>query len=159
MNDVEVAWLAGLIEGEGSVSLHRGSSATLAVLMTDEDVIRKLRTISGVGRVTGPYRHSNLNARETWLWSVGRVAELRPLLAALLPYMGARRSARFAEATRHIASNRGARADLTCCPQGHPYEQRYKEGKARICKVCHRARNRRYHAAKMAARAAQEVTQ
>lgn len=154
MTEVEIAWLAGLIEGEGSLALHRGASATLAVLMTDEDVIRKLHAVSGCGRVTGPYQHSNPNARPTWLWAVRRVSDLRPLLTALAPHMGIRRSVRFAQAARHIASNRGRRADLTHCPQGHPYEQRYRDGTARICKECHRARNRRYHAAKRAAQAA-----
>jgi hypothetical protein len=42
---VEIAWLAGIIEGEGSFDFQEGGSPKIKVKMTDEDVIKHISSI------------------------------------------------------------------------------------------------------------------
>ena len=103
MTDVEVAWVAGLIEGEGCISTFgkkRRYYWNVRVGMTDLDTIRKLRGITGMGiiytqKVTG-------NRKPAWRWSVNRQAEVRELLTKILPHMGARRTEKIHEALHQI---------------------------------------------------------
>lgn len=98
MSEAEVAWLAGLVEGEGSFHLHRGRRPRLQVSMTDEDVIRKAHAMVGVGSVGGPYQ-SEGKRKAYWQWNVygAEVIEL------LLPHLGLRRAARAQEVLRGAA--------------------------------------------------------
>jgi len=55
---VNMAWLAGLVEGEGCIRLQKSNKsvgASVIVQMTDGDVIERLQSITGLGCVTGPY--------------------------------------------------------------------------------------------------------
>jgi hypothetical protein len=52
--DEEIAWAAGLFEGEGTFTWDYGR-AQLRVKMTDLDVLEKLLDIWSVGKVYGPY--------------------------------------------------------------------------------------------------------
>lgn len=100
MTEAEIAWLAGLFEGEGTC--YRGVSKgtvywQLNIRMTDEDVIRKAHAVSGFGRFR---KIPNLYQRATkplFWWGVTSRLELRELLPLLLPHMGERRAARFRE--------------------------------------------------------------
>jgi hypothetical protein len=95
---VDVAWLAGLFEGEGHIRLIRHQTVQLDVRMTDEDVLRRALRISGCGNVTGPYTPSQPNRKPFWVWSVGKREEVREVLEAIYPLMGSRRRARIEEA-------------------------------------------------------------
>jgi hypothetical protein len=53
LTDVEVAWIAGLLEGEG----HFAPKAII-VNMTDRDVLERLAALTG-GRLNGPYTYKN----------------------------------------------------------------------------------------------------
>jgi len=49
MTAPEAAWLAGILEGEGS--FLSGKSIAIQVTMTDLDVLERLQPITGLGRV------------------------------------------------------------------------------------------------------------
>lgn len=83
----EVAWLAGLIEGEGSFV---ATTRTLSVHMTDEDVIRRLQEVTGVGRVYATAKQKPRH-KDAYKWHVKRRDHLRQLVPLLLPWLGARR--------------------------------------------------------------------
>lgn len=63
-----LAWLAGIFEGEGTIRWTKaapkrddgshpgGQSLDLSIAMTDEDVLRRVAEIAGVGKVFGPYQ-------------------------------------------------------------------------------------------------------
>ena len=59
MDSVEIAWAAGLIEGEGTVCVKGSGGLYVGASMTDEDVIRKIHSISGIGTVTMPKKLEN----------------------------------------------------------------------------------------------------
>jgi hypothetical protein len=101
MNDVETAWVAGIVEGEGSIFAHRivrGGRAyiypRLAVSMTDQDILLRLQAVTGVGCIYGPYE---TGFKPKWAWHVTAKADARALLIVIRPYMGIRRTAKIDE--------------------------------------------------------------
>jgi hypothetical protein len=64
----EIAWAAGLFEGEGCIShMQRGSGLDLqiALAMTDEEVVRRFDAVVDRGRVYGPYLPPSHGPRRT----------------------------------------------------------------------------------------------
>lgn len=100
MTDAEIAWVAGIIEGEGCVSLKGKSGVKILVNMTDEDTIEKLLSITNVGAMRGPYRWREQHL-QYWTWDVGKHADVIPLLRAILPWMSQRRTTKILEALEH----------------------------------------------------------
>lgn len=102
MRDVELAWVAGLLEGEGSFMLKRAGGRTVRNLprvtcsMSDLDVIHKLHRVVGFGIVcTGaPHKHTGCVMHR---WQSEDRDRVPQLLRELLPYMGERRSAKIRE--------------------------------------------------------------
>lgn len=101
--EIQIAWAAGIIEGEGCISLLRSEGArrnyvSLQVNMTDEDVVEKLYNIFKVGTFAPwhPPSHKNTGRKPQFRWRVsGRPAE--EVLWRIAPHLGKRRLAKFAE--------------------------------------------------------------
>lgn len=53
---LDVAWMAGLLEGEASF-LWDAPCATLTLSMKDRDIVARAAALMGAPRVRGPYRH------------------------------------------------------------------------------------------------------
>jgi hypothetical protein len=94
----EIAWAAGLFEGEGTISQisrHRGSfDLQVAINMTDEDVLSAFDEIVGRGKVYGPYLPlSHGDRREPfWRWvAIGDAGH--DVLDLVGPWLFARRTA------------------------------------------------------------------
>lgn len=93
----DILWLAGLLEGEGAFDLQRGRYPRVRVAMTDRDVIGRAATLFGVS-----VRLSLKPAPHQAMWHAecqGPKAEA--IMRAILPHMGARRSARIASILGH----------------------------------------------------------
>lgn len=91
-----IAWAAGLFEGEGSIfaGKERGS-ITLALSMTDEDVVRRFHEVIGRGTVVGPHHRSG--QKDQWTWRCSTL-DAEVILQALIPWLGVRRTERAEEA-------------------------------------------------------------
>jgi hypothetical protein len=50
----EVAWAAGLFEGEGSITMN-GARRAVQLRNCDEEVVRRFQKVLRVGKVYGPY--------------------------------------------------------------------------------------------------------
>lgn len=89
-------WLAGLFEGEGTISIS-GRSVTLAVTSTDYDVLDTLLKVSGLGHITREYRDKR-PGKEHYKpfkrWEVRGIADCQRFLLRIRPYLHARRGAR-----------------------------------------------------------------
>jgi len=106
----DLAWAAGLIEGEGCISMQnrklsgvRGGRPGwhLTVQMTDEDVLRRLASVIGLGRVGGPYVNKGDGKKPykpIWSWNISSRAHCYAVLTALWPWLGARRREKVREA-------------------------------------------------------------
>src|SRR5438309_46060 len=121
---LELAWAAGLFEGEGSIHCKpqgkRGSGAQLRLGMNDKDVVERFRAIMGCGGLY-PHRPGTGSTKPNWTWYVYSAEKVSAILNALLPYLGQRRSAKAREALE-VTANIRAWSKRTHCPNGHPYE-------------------------------------
>lgn len=102
----EILWLAGLLEGEGSFDLHRGRYPRIRLGMTDRDVVGRAATLIGA-RVRLTFRPKPYAA--TWHAEVSGPSAVA-VMEAVLPHMGARRSARIAEILGHAALDNSSRS-------------------------------------------------
>ena len=94
---MELAWAAGLFEGEGSIFLHqRKSHSTLALglNMTDEDSVRRFAKAVGVGNVTGPHETTH---KPRWQWRCDGFGKAQAVIAMLWDGLGSRRKQRAKE--------------------------------------------------------------
>jgi len=90
MTDVELAWLAGLFEGEGCCRKDsRSNSPCLKISMTDRDVIEHAAALMD-GRIYGPYFRKRPNRKPSWTAYVGGDQAVS-LAQQLMPLLGERR--------------------------------------------------------------------
>ena len=103
MTQTQLAWLAGLLEGEGSF-VHGPPSAPnsprISVQMTDEDVVRRVSTLFGLRFV------SKTTAKRNPAWKTAYSVLLKgrravALMIRLRPLMGERRRAQIDKAVIH----------------------------------------------------------
>jgi len=102
---VEIAWAAGLFEGEGCITwqkrANRRGCPVLQIRMTDEDVLRKFCKVVGRGKVeTKPYFQDKRSTKVVWVWQVRDVESVKHTLSLLMPHFGNRRKARAKEILR-----------------------------------------------------------
>lgn len=92
---VEIAWLAGLMEGDGSFQLHANGKRgkpnrcpLLAISMLDLDIIERVAKIfqCNIGKYLTPKKDKYSFAARTAKRSI-----VEPLIYAMYPYMGLRR--------------------------------------------------------------------
>ena len=115
----EIAWAAGLFEGEGCFTIQRsprtradGSTVTYMspvarIHMTDRDVVEKFSRIVGFGHFNDvPRRRGGLGSKPCFEWWTTKEPEFRRLLAMFEPWLGARRLARAKEVLSTIETNR-----------------------------------------------------
>lgn len=86
----DIAWAAGLFEGEGTIFSADGGRPRLALCMTDKDVVDRFRDILG-GTVSGPYREGQENRKLMYKWQEGKVGTVQSVLRQFWPYLGERR--------------------------------------------------------------------
>lgn len=98
MNETETAWLAGLVEGEGFISINtKKRYIMLGINMCDLDVLEKARTITRMGNITERKVYKENHSR-SWGWRVTSNTEVRTPLVAIRPHMCSRRTERIDEA-------------------------------------------------------------
>ena len=132
-----IAWAAGLFEGEGSISIKR-QTAQLSLGMTDEDVVRRFYSIIGIGKIYGPYRDKRkLTHKQMWIWTIGGARQCQAVLAALWNHLGKRRKHKAEEAIIRCSTWSHPR-DRIKCKLGHLYteENSYEWNGHRQCKLC-----------------------
>ena len=111
MTDSEIAWAAGLFEGEGSISWFKLKSrkdsikVSVVLTMTDADVVYKFANIMGFGKVKGPYQPQPTSRKVRWVWEVQNFRECVKAIDLLYPYLGERRKAK-ADEFKEIVKNR-----------------------------------------------------
>jgi len=96
----DIAWAAGIIEGEGCFRFYKiknrknSYSCGITVIMSDKDVLEKLRDILK----TGTLRPKNIYVNKPlWNWSVQNHKGTFDTLLRIMPYLGERRLKRASE--------------------------------------------------------------
>lgn len=150
MTDAETAWVAGLIEGEGYIG-WTNRQAVIAVKMTDLDVLERLQSWTGFGRIHSlRYYEGRDDCKPQWTWRVGGRRDFIELARAIEPYMLARRGARIREvltlAEEADAKNRARfRPREGTCNNGHDLMEVGVTTQNR-CAECKREATRNHHA-------------
>lgn len=104
MDEISAAYCAALFEGEGTISI-RGNRVDIRLGMTDPDVVEKFRDLIGGGIIYTQRSASFKPHHKTkYTWVLAPRPDVERVLRALLPWFGARRSARAHEALRVIES-------------------------------------------------------
>ena len=121
----ELAWAAGLFEGEGTITRLNKVGASkrwsIAVGMTDYSVIQKLFEVVGVGHVHGPYTYKNSKNRKRefhspyWVWNVAYRDGIIEVYGQFAKWLSVRRLVKFDEALNDIVfiKGRGRRNQFT----------------------------------------------
>lgn len=89
----ELAWAAGIVEGEGSIHVrdrdtHR--SIVLTVVMSDLDVLQRLESVLRVGTIVGPYQQRP-GVKPLWHWNVTCARHVAAVVMTLYPLLHGRR--------------------------------------------------------------------
>lgn len=88
MTDSEIAWVAGIVEGEGYIAKDR---CRLAVVMTDRDVIERLHQTTGLGKAIYDRPGRKIHHKPDSIWYVYRREHVTHILTLIIPWLGARR--------------------------------------------------------------------
>lgn len=90
----QLAWAAGLFEGEGSFGFYSSKSVPRKVVarltITDEDVIRHFHSVISLGRIYGPHITAK-GTKPAWTWTTTTFEEAQAVIALLWGWLGARR--------------------------------------------------------------------
>lgn len=140
------AWAAGIFEGEGCVSVSRSGTRTirqLVIQMTDEDVLRRFHDVVGCGSLFPIKQHATWQEhwKPAWRWASCAWADQVRIYEQFRPWLGTRRSAKFAELLTHPPIDPTA-LRKSRCKRGHPLNgpgsDVYVVGTRRQCRHCRR---------------------
>lgn len=144
-----VAWLTGLYEGEGNVTIAKNGGVRIQIRMTDRDVIDRLHAIFPCIRIQiVPGQRANWKTQ--YAWRISKPETVRLILELMLPLLGVRRAADARKALEHLRTRPGVawQAKKTHCAQGHEYtpENTYRHPyrNERHCRECGRVWQREY---------------
>lgn len=154
--EAEIAWAAGLFEGEGCfrITKARGKSqcAMLVLQMTDRDAVQRFRDIVGAGNVRTQLRPEG--HKTIYCTDVASRPDVERIIRAFMPWLCARRKAKAQELLAHIAIlNAAAEHRAAFCKRGHPWvpENIYVNPRGiRACLRCKQAASREWSRMKYA---------
>ena len=107
MTDIEVAWLAGILEGEGSFHLMPSGSARISIAMTDKDVIEKIHRLLPKSRMYGPVKHAR--RKPIYVINLNISSAVEETCRLILPHMGIRRAQRISEVLAYVEARKAKR--------------------------------------------------
>lgn len=141
--ECQVAWAAGLFEGEGCMNLvvrprqGRAEGDRLMVQVrlgsTDEEIVKAFQAVMECGNVHTPrtiessYGSPRANPvkqpKKTFYdWSAANAVDVAAVINLLLPFFGSRRKQRAEEVLEGCRQIGERHQDKQSCPQGHPLE-------------------------------------
>lgn len=143
LTDVQVAYLAGIYEGEGSCAITSGRAIRVEIVMTDQDVIHNIRNITGLGSVKSVAPRAEKH-KTAYRWSIGSKDAVL-FLEAIYPWLGQRRGDRALDAINNWKTNKTQSSpNDTECVHGHSYLPPNKRTRYGTCHLCNLEASRRY---------------
>lgn len=94
----QLAWAAGLFEGEGCVGFYGGKQPVASISSTDRDVVERFRDIFGFGTIRTKPRQAPW--KDCHDWRVTNFEHVQVVIAALWPWLLTRRQAKAEEVLR-----------------------------------------------------------
>lgn len=115
----EIAWAAGLFEGEGCWKMPYRGNVGAAVASTDRDVLEKFAAIVKCGAIHSRKRQQP-HHKDQWIWTVTRRHEVKRLFALFEPWLCDRRLTRGRQLMVEIAKIDERRLMAPCAVCGNP---------------------------------------
>ena len=101
MSQIEIAWLAGIIDGEGFTdSLPKVKAVRIGLESSDFDIVQRCQDFSGMGTISGPRIRGN--NKPIWVWRVSKRRDVFRLLLAISPLLCVRRKKKILELTEMV---------------------------------------------------------
>ena len=144
---MELAWAAGLFEGEGSFTYEsRTGIPNVRLSMADEDSVRRFSNAIGFGRVRGPKFDKRPNRKPLWEWTAGGFEKSQAILGMLWFGLGSRRRRRAIELLRAAPVTRPY-ARSVCRSGRHEMtpDNTMTDSGRRRCRECNRGYQARYY--------------
>lgn len=98
MTNIESAWLAGLIEGEGYIGhLAKHNVPVIRIVLTkDYDVVQRVHQITGIGRLATRKAQKEGHS-SSYYWEITNWFNFVTICNEIFPYLGLRRQAKIRE--------------------------------------------------------------
>ena len=151
MNTADIAWAAGIVDGEGNIHGTKNGTVTLQISMCDAQCLWRFHRIFGgsISKwVVKPNRTAFRRVALSGKNALNAIELMRPWLS----------QCKLADVERALraAPNAGKgsnyhKSSRTHCPQGHPYDgvnsYKYvgKHGPQRCCRACRKEVNKRWY--------------
>jgi hypothetical protein len=148
MKKTDIAWLAGLFEGERCISIERNGGTRLTIGMCDRDIIDRVDDLYPCPRIQAvvpkPARPNYNQPRTRYVWRINDPAKVREFITLVLPWLGERRTTKALDVLHHLDTRPGTggfHRSKTHCKQGHPFtpENTYvppSRPNERHCRIC-----------------------
>lgn len=107
ISEAEIAWMAGLFDGEGSIVFRGVNTVSLMLQMTDKDIVETWQERAGCGQVKIYYDKRATDRKTLYYWQASHKDDVSRLLLMMIPWLGERRKAKSMEAIERLKSNRG----------------------------------------------------
>lgn len=91
MNQRDIGWVAGIVEGEGCLYHKPEASARVTVTNCDHWMLRKLQRLLGGTISDGPRQRYNPNAQDQWLWSTNSIEAAQAVVSEIFDELSPRR--------------------------------------------------------------------
>lgn len=123
--DAEIAWAAGLFEGEGCFRftgprVGKSRVAMLTIQMTDRDTMKRFRDAVDAGRLRGP-QDRGPGRKPIYAVDIAAREDVQRIIGAFLPWLGERRAAKARELLAHTQTlDEEAATRSEFCKRGHP---------------------------------------
>lgn len=99
---IDYGYVAGIVDADGCITVWprpsgKSTRIKLRVQVTDEDIPQRLQKFTKAGNVVRQEQHG-LGTKPTFTWQVDKLKDTRRILAAIYPYMSARRQQKIEDA-------------------------------------------------------------
>lgn len=146
--DLELGWLAGFFEGEGSFNVTRGRPR-MSINQTDLDLLEHFQQLTGSAGTIGPMKGSALSVKPLWQWRTNSIAEAQYVISLLYEHLGPRRRAK-ADEVRRLQPQRAKLVRGGKCINGHDLVPRnieeHPKSNSIQCRICVNAKRRARYA-------------
>ena len=100
---VDIAWAAGLFEGEGCISIKKDYKGVgLQMVGTDRDVLERMCNLFGGSIYTMSMAKRPAHHKQQYSWTLQKRDKVMSALEKMLPFFGQRRACKALDAFDHI---------------------------------------------------------
>ena len=103
----DIAWMAGLFEGEGSIQNivvgdYGRTYLRAKIDLTDLDILQRCQDKFG-GKIYGPFKKAEVHHKDAWGWNLMKTQDVIEFCEMILPYMGVRRTSQIEKALAAVS--------------------------------------------------------